>query len=93
MSSTLDNLKQTLLTLPALEREQLARYLLNSLEAGDVPTNDRWRSFLDGMGSVLEVFPPPDQFDSWRASSSISLEQWPVVVRKAITEMNQERSE
>jgi hypothetical protein len=44
-------------------------------------------SFVDGVGSVLEFFPPPERFDAWRMAQDVPLEEWPQAVRGLLAEL------
>jgi hypothetical protein len=41
------------------------------------------------MGSVLELFPPPERFDVWRMTRDVALGEWPVVVRDLLAELQE----
>ena len=55
--------------LNADDRIALAQQLWDSVtrEAGHQAESPGVGSFLLGVGSVLEFFPPPERFDMWRA--------------------------
>jgi hypothetical protein len=91
MSTSLDQLKTTLSNLPAPEREELAEYLLHSLGGKDDSGNATWRSFLQGMGSVLEFFPPPERLNAWRTTQDVSLDDWPTTMRSLLAETFQDK--
>jgi hypothetical protein len=47
-------------------------------------------SFLRGVGSVLEFYPPPERFDVWRVAQDIPLDEWPAAVRALLAEMQED---
>ena len=50
-------------------------------------------SFLRGVGSVLEFFPPPERFDGWRAGRDVPINEWPMVVRGMLAEVEENASQ
>lgn len=63
--------------LSRLDKIQLVEFLVRELEQGERrPRTERVgfaarTSFLGGVGSVMEFFPPPERFDVWRLAQKI----------------------
>ncbi|HTU16754.1 MAG TPA: hypothetical protein VMG10_01725 [Gemmataceae bacterium] len=49
-------------------------------------------SFLRGVGSVLEFFPPLERFDIWRVAPDVPIEEWPMAVRGLLAELQEDAS-
>jgi hypothetical protein len=52
-----------------------------------------FKSFLRGIGSALEIFPPPERFNRWRISQDISIDEWPAAVRAALADLQMDAAE
>lgn len=90
MSTSIEQLKTTLSALPETQRQELATYLLGSLDGASAERGAAWRSFFQGMGSALEFFPPPDRLNAWRMTPDVPLDEWPKIVRGLFADLQQD---
>lgn len=51
------------------------------------------RSFLKGIASVLEFFPPPERFEVWRLPAESSTEEWRSATASLVAELREATSE
>jgi uncharacterized protein (DUF433 family) len=62
-----------------------------SIEAPREPTPQQLMSrFLLGVGSVLEFFPSPARFESWRLGHDVSINEWPTAVRGELADLQED---
>jgi len=59
---------------------------LGAVPPADEPTGRT--PFIHGVGSVVEFYPPPDRFDSFRLALDTLLDEWPATVRKLFGDVN-----